>query len=209
MSDILENLAKAVKKKKEKDRGIPDGTGSYRGQSGRGVGPGRGRNKVSGCGAASPFVKASGPGGVIFDFGNRSGNAFVDNYNRLMNRYADPQQKQIIRDQEVAHQKALSRFVEVGERQYEVEKGQGNDLSAINQAWNKELSKSTDDHIKKLYEEGKLCVEDPGAIEKSGAKDHPQFSQTQISMGGETVKAASETDQAVIEMMKSGQNEEE
>jgi len=153
------------------------------------------------------FVKAAGPGGVIFDFSQARGNPLADRFAALLNYHSDPQQVQIAKDQHAAYQKALGNFVDLGESRFNQSSGQGS-FEGVHKAWNQQLSGSTDATIKKLYEEGKLVVDDPTSIEKGGA-GMPQFGDAKINIGNETVHATSETDQAVMEMMKGGMLDEE
>lgn len=177
--DVLENLVKAIEKKEE----VEQMTKTYKVKE---------RKKTPKC------VKAMGPGGIQFDFGNSSGNAMADRITGVMQKNADPIQVQTANQQKLEHQIALGRFISKGEERYDREHGRLADNHNTDN-----MNKSTDEIITKLYKEGNLNVEDTGSLEKSrsGMSRH---SGTQMQVGNETVKATSETDAALIEMMKSG-----
>jgi len=145
-------------------------------------------------------VKARGPGGVIFDFGPWTGCKYADQFTALLHRHADPQQMQIARDQGSEFNKAIHRYVEVGQDVYERE--QNNSIEDAAKSWNKQFRGSTDEVISKLHEEGNLTIDNPHSLTKGppGSSKH-EFSKSTKVVGGETVTARSETDAAVIEMM--------
>ncbi len=133
------------------------------------------------------FVKASGAGGVVMDFGiTRTGNRFVDNANALLDQHGDPQQKNIAEHQSQEYEKALNEFVSVGESTYMAKHngpGEGVDLDTpMDQQVANEFAKAQE--------------------QKAEAKK--SFGDQTINIAGENVTATSETDAALIEMMNNG-----
>jgi len=143
------------------------------------------------------MVKAMGPGGIVFDFGYWTGNHHADSFTRLLNLHSDPQQSEIAKGQAGEHERMLTEYVAKGEHQFTSEKqtnGEG-----VHREWSKQFDTSTDEAIKGMAERGELECNGSG-----GPAVQNKYNETQMSVGSEIVKATSETDQAVIEMMKSG-----
>lgn len=134
------------------------------------------------------FIKSQGLGGIQFDFGPRTGNPFADNATDLLNQFSDPIQASIAKSQRDQWEGALNSFVAQGERAYSGEARGGNFADPHGA-----LNKGFDQQVKEAHEAGQL--EDA---------PHPQFSKSEITVGGEKVQATSETDAALIEMMKNG-----
>jgi len=147
---------------------------------------------------SNSIVKSQGPGGVVFDFGPSTGNPMADNFTRLLNIHGDRQQMQIAADQRTEFNQALDSYVSKGKDRYE----SGMIGDSADNLWDKQFNKSTDETIKQLHKEGRLVVDDQGSVETPVNKS--QFADKKIQVGDETVSATSETDAALIEMMKSG-----
>jgi hypothetical protein len=147
------------------------------------------------------IIVKSGPGGLQFDFGNTTGNPHADRATAMLNHFPDPMQQQIARDQASEINKAFSDYVALGEHAYNAKIGQM-DLHQKHAEANKELSKSTDQVIKEMHERGELTCEEQQQSPNASLPMSKSY-DAEINVGGELTKATSETDQAVIEMMKS------
>ena len=187
MTDILEELAQKIQKSEKKPQ--RDFVGRLRTEVVPPKPPSRG------------VIRKSGVGGVQFDFGMLTGNPMADRFTLLLQQHGDPQQMQVARDQGEAFDKALNRFIEVGENRY------AREANDVGEQWNKQITGSVDETIKKLHEEGRLVIDNPTSLADpvSGAA----YANKSIDVNGERVKAMSETDAAVMEMMKSGQLKDE
>lgn len=141
------------------------------------------------------MIKAAGPGGIQFDFGSTTGNPIADNATRMLNQFADSTQASISSMQQQEIGQAFMQYIAKGERAFTPQ-------GAIPDAWTKQLSGSTDEAIKALYERGELDCSEDGSLKSVGPAFRNHFNESQIQMGGELVKATSETDAALIEMMK-------
>ena len=124
------------------------------------------------------YVKKSGDGGMIMDFGGNG--QFLDprfkNYENLMNRHGDPTQIGTATYQHTSFEKALDSYVELGEHEFE-KKVQADDARVMENAHvNHELVKA-------------------------------KYAHTSTNVGGENITAQSETDAAIMEMFKSGELE--
>lgn len=126
--------------------------------------------------ARKSFVRASGPGGVVFDFGPVTGNPIADHTNALFRTMSDPVQVAQAQANTVAYQKALNSFVQLGEAKYS---SMAQEAPAAPQE-------------QKYFE----------AETSTKTVDSSNFHKSQISVGSELVQATSETDAALIEMMK-------
>ena len=135
---------------------------------------------------ANGFVKAEGPGGVIFDFGSRTGNPLADQANALLSRNSDIVQVQTANYQQQAYRKSLTEFVLNGDQE------QAAPFSPINKSWDKQLYTSVDEQVN-AEESAKALRQD--AIDKS---------ETFAMVNGEKVVPTSDTDAAVLEMFKAG-----
>lgn len=149
------------------------------------------------------FVKSAGPGGFVFDFGQRTGNPIADNFSDALNAFADPTQEAILRMQRSDFEKALGGYIATGVAPAD----QG---ASAQQEWNKSLSKSFDQQTVEAIKSGAIPVE-PGVPGESSAPVRGplikgQFNRSTMVLGGEQLVAQSETDAAVIEMMKSIQD---
>ena len=109
------------------------------------------------------FIKASGSGGILFDFGNKTGNPIADNATALLQSCSDPVQEQIAQYQADSHAKALKDYVSKGDDKFRQENPTSQETAPI---------------------------------------APPEFKKAQLAVGGELVEAKSETDAAVIELMK-------
>ena len=54
------------------------------------------------------FIKAMGPGGMVFDFGNRTGNPIADRATDLLNQFSDPIQANNAQYNATSYQKAIT-----------------------------------------------------------------------------------------------------
>ena len=155
-------------------------------------------------------IVKSGAGGTIFDFGNCSGNPLIDRYNQELNHHADTTQLEIARAQQMDFQKSLGDFVEKGKDRFEAEKMLAQSSDGVHGDWTKQLSKSTDEQIVEAFKKGELdCNENQQGPAGGGMSGPNRFAKSSIKIGGEDVKATSETDAALIEMMKGGHFDDE
>jgi len=157
---------------------------------------------VSAGPAPASFLKSAGPGGLVFDFGPLTGNPMADNFTIVLNRFSEPVQESIARQQRQQFSKAMGDYVASGVDARE------SGVSA-HEEWNKSLSKSFDEQTAEAICSGDVTIESgvPGVPSASppprGSMIKGQFNQTTMKLGGEQIVAQSETDAAVIEMMKS------
>ena len=144
-----------------------------------------------------PGTITKGEGGLVFNFGWLTGNPVADNTTRLLQQFADPVQEQIARDQRRDFSKAMSNFIATGEVR------EGNE--GVHSQWHDQLSKSMDQQVTEAIKKGEITVDS-----NSDPKQHisGDFNKSQMVLKGETIVAQSETDAAVIEMMKSMQDAE-
>ena len=151
---------------------------------------------------SKPLIK-SGPGGVLFNFGGLTGNPMVDEYNRHLNHHADHEQAAIARGQDEDYRKAINQFVEKGEYGYQqAELHEGS--PGVNSEWTSQLSGNTDQQVVEAFKKGMLDVNEQQQSPAGGGFGLPQIKKSTIRMGGQEIVATSETDAALIEMMKSG-----
>jgi hypothetical protein len=136
------------------------------------------------------FVKSVGIGGIMFDFGSKTGNPIADNATALLNQFSDPVQNNNAQYQADSYRDALASYCVKGEAHTKDATMFGN----IDKAWNEQLGKSTDQQVQEMFDKGQLDASGPAVIN--------DFNKTEIKMGGEVIKATSETDAAVIEMMR-------
>lgn len=143
---------------------------------------------------ASPFIKSQGPGGIVFDFGFKTGNALADHATALLNQNADPVQSANANYTANSYNKALESYVTKGEQAYmQTATPYGN----VDEAWSKQLNTPMDTQVKEAFEKGQFSDDNstPAVIN--------QFNKTEMNLGGQVIKATSETDAALIEMMRS------
>jgi hypothetical protein len=127
------------------------------------------------------FVKAAGKGGVVMEFGNKTGNPHADRFTELLDSHGDNTQKEIAKYQNNQYEKALTSFVTQGEDTY-MSKSTGKGV---------DLDTPMDKQVANEFAKGQLDVQEK----------RMQFSEKSLNVGGESVQAASETDAALIEMM--------
>lgn len=131
---------------------------------------------------SNPFVKASGAGGIVMDFGSRTGNPHADQFTALLERHGDVTQKYIAADQAKSYEKALNDYVTQGDSTYMAKNnGPGVDLDTP-------MDKQVANEFAKAQ------------TQANHAKK--SFGQSTLMVGAENVQATSETDAALIEMMK-------
>lgn len=149
---------------------------------------------------AFQFIKSAGQGGMVFDFGHKTGNPIADHATELLNRHGDPTQMQIAQYQETSYQKAIGEYVNKGEQVY---MKQPSVFGNVNDEWKNQLEKPMDQQVKEAFQKGELDNADPSA---PAVKN--QFNKTELKLGGQVIKATSETDAFVIEMMKAQMDSE-
>ncbi|NBW98992.1 hypothetical protein EBR03_05420 [bacterium] len=132
------------------------------------------------------FVRSMGKGGIVFNFGTKTGNIFADKATELLTQNADPIQQATVQNQDQAYQKALDSYVQTGQATFEMQTSN-----------EKTLEKGFDQQVKEAYENGTL-YDDPS---KPAVQN--EYNKAQLKMNGEVIKATSETDAALIEMMQS------
>ncbi len=104
----------------------------------------------------------------------------------------------------------MNEYVDVGEHEYSARHLEQGGTESVHKAWNQQLSGSTDKAVVEAFNKGELTC-DEGQTTPNGQFNLPkgEFSKSKIKMGGEHIQATSETDAALIEMMKSGAFDEE
>jgi hypothetical protein len=140
------------------------------------------------------FIKSQGQGGVVFDFGPLTGNPMADQATALLNRHGDPVQINNAKYQQEGYEKALNNFVTKGEKEFMVEHGQP--FGEFNKESKEMLDKGMDEQVLEAFKKGQL---DNSASTPAVTNKH---NDVQIGVGSEIIKATSETDAALIEMMK-------
>jgi hypothetical protein len=140
-----------------------------------------------------PFLKSVGPGGLIFDFGSKTGNPMADNATALLNQNADPVQQANANYNATSYSKALEAYVTKGEQAYMTE---ATPYGNVDKEWSKQLNTPMDEQVKEAFEKGQFSEDNskPAIIN--------DFNKTEMNLGGQVIKATSETDAALIEMMR-------
>lgn len=162
--------------------------------------------------AKKGFVRASGPGGVTFDFGPTTGNPIADNFQKHLNDFSEPQQESIIRGQTESFNNAMDEFCTKGEKNYNNKHHDMTSDGTVHPDMNDKLSGSFDEQTSKAIKEGSVQVQE-GFVPQANAGGElntgdtgpaviNEYNKTEITMGGEVIKATSETDQALIEVMR-------
>lgn len=137
------------------------------------------------------FVKSVGPGGIVFDFGAKTGNWVADNATDLLNQCSDRQQANISVAQRNNFSKSIEDYVKMGDRAYMMKQGEADSSNLFDP--HGRLDKGMDQQVVEAYKNGEF--EDMKPINQN-------FSKSQVRVAGEIVGAMSETDAAVVEMMK-------
>lgn len=143
--------------------------------------------------ARKSFIKSAGPGGLMFDFGGVTGNPIADRATALLNQHSDPVQAANAAYVQESYQKALGDFVTKGEQEYAQTATPFGHVQKDNARM---LDKSFDQQVEEAFKKGELDNQ-PGT---PAVKN--EFNKTEMKLGGQVVKATSETDAALIEMMK-------
>jgi len=140
-----------------------------------------------------PFLKSVGPGGMVFDFGSKTGNPLADNATMLLQENSDPVQTANAMYNANSYNRALKDYVEKGETAYMQE---ATPYGNIDKDWSKQLNTPMDVQVKEAFEKGQLVDDNskPAVVNS--------FNKTEMTLGGQVIKATSETDAALIEMMK-------
>lgn len=157
----------------------------------------------------SQSVVKSGPGGTIFNFSGATGNPLIDSYNQHLNHHADTTQLEIARSQHNEFAKALGDFVDKGQVAFETERMIESSGEGIHGEWNKQLGRSTDQQIIEAFKKGELDCNENQSGPAGGGISSSKFGKSSIKLGGEDIRATSETDAALIEMMKGGHFDED
>lgn len=152
--------------------------------------------------STSKQLVKSGPGGTIFNFGSFTGNPMVDNYNRHLQHHADHEQLAIAKGQAEDFEKAINTYVEKGEHGFNAVEPQQS--AGVNSEWSKQLYGNTDQQVVEAFKKGILNANEGQQYPANNGQGLPQITKSKITMGGQEIVATSETDAALIEMMKSG-----
>lgn len=140
-----------------------------------------------------------GVGGVVFSFGDFTGNPVADRTTALLRQFADPTQSQVAAYQQASMRKSIVNYVETGSTS-EQKLGAGE-----HPEWQSQFTKSLDQQVVDAIKSGEISVENDKGMSTNIRGD---FNKSQMTLGGEEIIAQSETDAAVIEMMKSMQDQE-
>jgi hypothetical protein len=140
------------------------------------------------------FIKSVGKGGMVFDFGPKTGNPVADHATMMINQHGDPTQMQIAKYQADSYDKAIGEYVNKGEQTY---MKQPSTFGDVNDGWKNQLEKPMDQQVKEAFAKGELDNADPSA---PAVKN--DYNKTELKLGGQIIKATSETDAALINMMK-------
>lgn len=150
--------------------------------------------KKPGAVARQGFLKAMGPGGMVFDFGNLTGNAIADRTTALLNEGGDVVQAQTAKYQADSYNQALMDYAVKGDAAFSQTSSM---FGNIDKGWKDQLNKPMDQQVTELYK-AEADAKDP-----SVPAVRNEFNKTEMNVGGEMIKATSETDAAVLEMLKS------
>lgn len=145
------------------------------------------------------FLKSAGPGGMLFDFGFLTGNPMADNATVLLNRMGDPTQAALARGQEQATRKAFADYTRLGDDAFHQQNNMGTAMAGqAHNEWDNQFEKSLDQQVVEMVKR-----EGVGGDKLAGQGTTGAFNKSVMTVGREEVVAQSETDAAVIEMMKS------
>jgi len=145
------------------------------------------------------FVKSIGNGGVVFDFGWRTGNPVADRATMALNDFPEPTEVQAALAVRNSFDQRLNEFVEMGESGFisKYNEESMDPVQMLKKGYDKVVHGSADEEVKRMYEEGTLFEEQ----QPKGATGN-QYNKSEINIGGENIRATSETDAALIEDMK-------
>jgi hypothetical protein len=133
-------------------------------------------------------IKSIGKGGMVFDFGPLTGNPIADNATALLNAHGDSVQMNNAKYQATEYQKAIESYVEKGDAAY------AGETTPFGHIKSELLDKTMDQQVAEEFAKGKLDSNGPAVVNHHNEK--------QMTVGSEIIKATSETDAALIEMMK-------
>ena len=136
-------------------------------------------------------VRTAGQGGIVFDFGPLTGNPIADNATALLNRHGDAVQMNNAKYQATEYNKAIDSYVEKGDAAFSQENSPFSNLNG-----GADLDKPMDQQVAEAFAKGLLDND------KSTPAVQNHHNEKQMNVGGEVIKATSETDAALIEMMK-------
>lgn len=122
------------------------------------------------------MIKAIGPGGVQFEFGNITGNPIADVYNEIFQKNIEPQQAGIAQNSKEIHDKAAAEFIKKGEEKYMANYNEEQVVDTV-----------------KAEETG-----GGGSLIRPDSELRNQILGTKLNIGGESVQAKSETDMYVL-----------
>jgi len=136
-------------------------------------------------------IRSAGQGGLVFDFGPLTGNPIADNATALLNAHGDQVQMNNAKYQSSEYNKAIDSYVEKGDAAFSSTNSPFSNLSGA-----ADLDKPMDQQVAEAFAKGLLDND------KSTPAVKNHHNEKQMTVGGEIVKATSETDAALIEMMK-------
>lgn len=155
---------------------------------------------------ANRFVRSMGPGGTVFDFGRWTGNPIADRTTMLLQEMGDPVQAAQAQNSERLFRGAVDKFAVLGEQGY------NNWRNQVPQNPVPEAREQVQSHGAPSGFHG---VSSAPEVQKSQPAPQPQqsvptpaqhqpidFHRTEINVLGQTVKASSETDAGVVELVK-------
>lgn len=175
--------------------------------------------------AKPKFVKSYGKGGLIMDFGHRTGIPQADRMTDMLNQFADPREEETLARFKDEAFRNLQSYVEKGEAKFMQD---NNDNGACDgsqhQGWNDMLNKPMDQQVVEAFQKGELGKgeENPAyrnreipnqndgfiadlraqAPKNTTGMQKSEIADVKASVGGEIISAQSETDAAVLEMYK-------
>lgn len=143
------------------------------------------------------FVKAIGPGGIQFEFGDATGNPIADQYTKIMRDNVDPTQMQIAKDQHAEHQHASMNWIKKGEEGFVQEKRFEE---------TEESRKQFSERHGEFFGKAEESIDKSATLNNSGTHSVQQIPDVELTLNGETLKPMSETDAYVLQMHKSLEN---
>lgn len=147
------------------------------------------------------FVTEAGPGGIVMDFGDMTGNPVADNFTMALKSNGQPEQMSVAKSQSNAYRNALKDFVKKGKDQFEYEKNGTNNDGQLAKGWDEQFH-NVDQQTVQALQRGEIDVETQMAHSPNQFNfNKSEFEQTQTVIGGKIIKAQSETDVELIKLM--------
>lgn len=153
---------------------------------------------------ANRFVRSMGPGGTVFDFGKWTGNPIADRTTMLLQEMGDPVQAAQAHDSERLFRGAVDRFASLGEQGYNNWRNQV-PQPQVPQPQTSQQVPQPHEVPSGFHGVGAVQKSEPASSQPVTTAVQPMpvdFRNTEINVLGSVVKATSETDAGVVELVK-------